>query len=173
MGPRVSTVIKKILAADDELGKELDILPEEVAFHYRHAIKQEDRPGRHLSVTYRASRAFDRTDGLLPITVAALFTNSPTSGRPFTTELITSGGGSLPSDVVERWLSQYARVVTHPVIGNLLTHPCAASPASRSSLRQAVLTQNVRVQCILISWMGQHPFPFPCPCLCLMNYGCR
>jgi siderophore synthetase component len=122
MGPRVSTVIKSILAVDEELGKTLGIFPEEVALHYRHAIKQEDRPGRHLSVAYRASRAFERTDGLLPITVAALFTDSPISGRPFVTELIASDGVQAPPEVVEAWFRQYARVVAQPVIGIYLLY---------------------------------------------------
>lgn len=123
MGPRISTVIKSILAADKELGKAFDIFPEEVAFHYKHAVKQEDRPGRHLSVAYRASRdAFERTDGLLPVTVAALFTGSPRNGRPLVTELIEHDAARPLPEVVETWFRQYARVVTRPVIASYLLY---------------------------------------------------
>ena len=123
MGPRISTVIKQILAAENGFDKTLDIFPEEVAFHYRHAVKREDGPGRHLSVTYRANReAFERTDGLLPIIVASLFTNSPSSDRPLITELIEGDGPRPPSGVVEAFFRQYARVVTRPVIGIYLLY---------------------------------------------------
>lgn len=123
MGPRISTVIKRILVDENGFDKTLDIFPEEVAFHYKHAVKQEDGPGRHLSVAYRASReAFERTDGLLPITVAALFAKSPSSGRPLISELIERDGERPPSEMVETWFRQYARVVTRPVIGIYLLY---------------------------------------------------
>ncbi|MFP3740214.1 IucA/IucC family siderophore biosynthesis protein, partial [Burkholderia sp. SIMBA_019] len=92
------------------------IFPEEVALHYKHAVRQEDRPGRHLSVAYRASKdAFERTDGLFPITVAALLTRSPARGRPLITELIEHDGAPAAAQAVEAWFRRYARVVTHPV----------------------------------------------------------
>lgn len=123
MGPRISAVIKRILVDENGFDQTLEIFPEEVAFHYKHALKQEDRPGRHLSVAYRASKeAFERTDGLLPITVAALFTKSPSSGRPLITELIERDGPRPPSEMVEAYFRQYARVVTRPVIGIYLLY---------------------------------------------------
>lgn len=123
MGPRISTVIQRILAEENGFDQTLGIFPEEVAFHYKHAVKQEDRPGRHLSVAYRASKeAFERTDGLLPITVAALFTQSPSNGRPLITELVERNGVRPPSEVVEAYFRQYARVVTRPVIGIYLLY---------------------------------------------------
>lgn len=123
MGPRISTVIKRILADENGFERTLDIFPEEVAFHYKHAVKQEDRPGRHLSVVYRASKeAFERTDGLLPITVAALLTKSPSNGRPLITELVECNGEQSHEERVETWFRQYARTVTRPVIGIYLLY---------------------------------------------------
>ncbi len=127
MGPRISTVIQRILAAENGFDKMLDIFPEDVALHYKHAVRQEDRPGRHLSVAYRSSRAmFERSDGLFPITVAALMTNSPADGRPLVTELIERSesyvGIGATNEVVEAWFKQYVRVVTHPVIGIYLLY---------------------------------------------------
>jgi siderophore synthetase component len=123
MGPRISTLIQRILADENGFGQTMEILPEEVAFHYRHAVRQEDRPGRHLSVAYRACRqAFDRTDGLLPVTVAALFTRSPSGSRPLVTELIECGGDRASAAQVESWFRHYARVVTRPVLGIYLLY---------------------------------------------------
>ncbi|WP_410835506.1 IucA/IucC family C-terminal-domain containing protein [Paraburkholderia sp. SIMBA_030] len=126
MGPRVSTVIKQILADENGFDQTLEIFPEEVALHYKHAVRQEDRPGRHLSVAYRASKdAFERTDGLFPITVAALLTRSPARGRPLITELIEHDGAPAAAQAVEAWFRRYARVVTHPVIGIYLLYGIA------------------------------------------------
>lgn len=127
MGPRISTVIERILADERGFDGTLEIFPEELAYHYRHAVHQEDRPGRYLSVAFRASKkAFERRDDLLPITVAALLTNSPADGRPLITELIERrSGASATNEVVESWFREYARVVTHPVIGIYLLYGIA------------------------------------------------
>lgn len=127
MGPRISAVIQRILAAENGFGHTLEIFPEEVALHYKHAIRQEDRPGRHLSVAYRASKeAFDRNDGLLPITVAALLTDGPASGRPLITELIErAGAADDPALAVEAYFRLYARVVTRPVLSIYLLYGIA------------------------------------------------
>jgi siderophore synthetase component len=126
MGPRISTVIKRILAKENGFEQTLDVFPEEVAFHYKHAIKQEDRPGRHLSVVYRESKeAFERTDELLPVTVAALFTRSPSNGRPLVTELVECNREQPHKERVESWFRQYARVVVRPVISIYLLYGIA------------------------------------------------
>jgi siderophore synthetase component len=127
MGPRISTVIQRILADENGFDRTLEIFPEELAYHYRHAVRQEDRPGRHLSVAYRASKdAFERSDDLLPITVAALLTASPSDGRALVTELIEAQGGQpAAAETIETWFRQYARIVTHPVIGIYLLYGIA------------------------------------------------
>lgn len=123
MGPRISAVIQQILSMEGGFGGRLEIFPEEVAFHYRHAVTQQDRPGRHLSVAFRASRAaFERQDGLLPVTVAALFTGAPGSGRPLATELIEGGGPRAQAEAVEAWFRQYARAVVQPVVAIYLLY---------------------------------------------------
>ena len=127
MGPRISTVIQRILADEQGFNGTLEIFPEELAFHYLHAVQQEDRPGRHLSVAFRASKeAFERADGLLPVTVAALLTNAPTDGRPLVAELIEMHGRQPATQAeVETWFREYARVVTYPVIGIYLLYGIA------------------------------------------------
>lgn len=126
MGPRLSDLIGRILQAEGGFDGTLEIFPEEVALHYKHPVKQEDRPGRHLSVAYRGGRAaFERTDGLLPITVAALSTRGPVDGRPFVAELIERRGGRATAQEVQAYFREYARVVTHPVIGIYLRYGVA------------------------------------------------
>ena len=127
MGPRISTVIQRILADEQGFDGTLEIFPEELAFHYRHAVQRDDRPGRHLSVAFRASKAaFERADGLLPVTVAALLTNAPTDGRPLVAELIDMRGEAPATQgEVEAWFREYARVVTYPVVGIYLLYGIA------------------------------------------------
>ena len=123
MGPRNSAVIKAIVAAEGGFGGAFDIFPEEVGLHYRNRLTQDDRAGRHLSVVYRGSaEAFRRTDGLLPVPVAALFTRTPSDGRPLITELIESGRTHATPGIVEDYFRQYARVVVRPVVGMYLLY---------------------------------------------------
>lgn len=123
MGPRISTVITKILAAENGFDQRLEIFPEEIGVRYKNAITQDDSPGRHLSVVYRASQqAFERSDDWLPITVASLFTRLPGSGRPLFTDLIERDGVRASADSVESWFRQYAKVVTHPVVAIYLLY---------------------------------------------------
>lgn len=122
MGPRISTVITKILAAENGFDQRLEIFPEEIGVRYRNAITQDDAPGRHLSVVYRASRAaFERNDDCLPITVASLFTRLP-GGRPLFTDLIERDGVRAEAQGVEDWFRQYAAVVTRPVVAIYLMY---------------------------------------------------
>lgn len=123
MGPRISGVIKRILAAEGGFDGTLDIFAEEVGVHYRHAVTQEDAPGRHLSVVFRESaRLFERRDGLLPVPVAALFADSPATGRPLVTELIERDGHRAPACTVEAFFRRHARVVVRPVIAIYLIY---------------------------------------------------
>ncbi|WP_095120384.1 IucA/IucC family siderophore biosynthesis protein [Pseudomonas sp. Irchel s3f10] len=123
MGPRISTVISKILETENGFDQRLEIFPEEIGVRYKNAMTQDDHPGRHLSVVYRASApAFERNDECLPITVASLFTRLPGSGRPLFTDLIERDGVRANAAQVESWFREYAKVVTHPVVAIYLMY---------------------------------------------------
>ncbi|WKU05555.1 IucA/IucC family siderophore biosynthesis protein [Micromonospora sp. HUAS LYJ1] len=123
MGPRICTVIERILAAESGFDNTLEIFNEELAYYYRNAVTQEDAPGRYLSVVFRDSTAITRrADDLLPVPVAALFTESPTTGRPLVTELIVAGSGRATAETVESFYRRYARTVLRPVISIYLLY---------------------------------------------------
>ena len=123
MGPRISTVISKILETENGFDQRLEIFPEEIGVRYKNAVTQDDHPGRHLSVVYRASApAFERNDECLPITVASLFTRLPATGRPLFTDLIERDGVRANTAQVENWFREYAKVVTHPVVAIYLMY---------------------------------------------------
>lgn len=154
MGPRISTVIQRILADERGFDRTLEIFPEEVALHYKHAVRQEDRPGRHLSAAFRASKdAFERSDGLLPITVAALLTATPADGRALVAELIEMHMGMrATAEVVETWFRQYAHVVTHPVIGIYLLYGIALEAHQQNT--SVLFAANGMPQSLLIRDFG-------------------
>jgi siderophore synthetase component len=154
MGPRISAVIERILAAEKGFDGTLEIFPEELAFHYKHAVQQEDRPGRYLSVAFRASKdAFERSDGLLPITVAALLTNAPTDGRPLLSELIETGSAAPPTQQeVEAWFREYVRVVVHPVVGIYLLYGIALEAHQQNT--SVLFDANGRPQRLLVRDFG-------------------
>ena len=134
MGPRISAVIKRILAAEDGFDGTLDIFPEEVALHYKHAIRQEDAPGRHLSAAFRGTQAaFDRPAGELLVTVATLFTKLPGNGRPFFTALIEADSALATPEAVEAFFRAYARAVTRPVVAIYLLYGIALEAHQQNS----------------------------------------
>lgn len=117
MGPRNSAVIATILARENHFDGKLAIFPEEVAYHYRHAERREDAPGRFLSVVFRTvGGTYADCAGLLPVPVAALFTGLPRSGRPFFTALVEADGEVATSARVEAFFRTYVRTVVRPVI---------------------------------------------------------
>lgn len=123
MGPRISELLQRILKLENGFDGGLEIFAEEVAFHYRNAHSQEDAPGRFLSVAFRQSRpALGRQDGLLPVPVAALFSQSPLSPRPLITELIEGRGPRASAATVQAFFRRYARVITRPCIALYLLY---------------------------------------------------
>ncbi|WP_025109680.1 IucA/IucC family siderophore biosynthesis protein [Pseudomonas sp. H1h] len=135
MGPRISTVISKILEVENGFDQRLEIFPEEIGVRYKNAVTQDDHPGRHLSVVYRASApAFERRDDCLPITVASLFTRLPGSGRPLFTDLIDRDGVRANVAQVESWFREYAKVVTHPVVAIYLMYGVALEAHQQNTM---------------------------------------
>lgn len=153
MGPRISAVIQQILDKESGFGGHLEIFPEEVALHYKHAIRQEDRPGRHLSVAYRASRAaFERKDGLLPVTVASLFASAPGHGRPLVTELVEGKGPRASAAQVENWFRTYVRAVVQPVLWIYLLYGIGLEAHQQNT--SVLFDEQGRAQAILIRDFG-------------------
>lgn len=87
MGPRVTRLLRRILADERGFGGLLDIVDEEVGLHYIDPQGDDDR-ARHLSVLYRANPMGRRVPGRFPLPVGALFAESPLTGRPLVTDLV-------------------------------------------------------------------------------------
>ncbi|KXF74937.1 hypothetical protein ATN84_22245 [Paramesorhizobium deserti] len=132
MGPRLSTLISDILSGEDDLGDGLEIFVEEVGAILHHPETGDEHPGRFLSVVYRNVDALARTDGLLPVTVAALLTAGPVDGRPLICELIARRGSETEADVVA-FFHAYARTVIRPALAMYLLYGIAFEAHQQNS----------------------------------------
>ncbi|WP_445681872.1 IucA/IucC family protein [Radicibacter daui] len=117
MGPRISTVISDILADEQGFGGSLEIFTEDLGIHFKHAERQDDAEGKHLSVLFRATGGrLEREDGLLPVTVAALLARAPSGDGPLISELVDGGSGMATAAAVVAFFRMYARAVIHPAV---------------------------------------------------------
>ncbi|MER8437314.1 IucA/IucC family siderophore biosynthesis protein [Mesorhizobium sp. M1312] len=133
MGPRLSTLISDILAKEEDLRDTLEIFTEELGAILRHPDTGDEHPGRFLSVVFRNTNALVRTDGLMPVTVAALLTAGPTDDRPLICELIARNGNEAEADVAA-FFRAYARTVIRPTLAMYLLYGIAFEAHQQNSL---------------------------------------
>lgn len=131
MGPRLSAMMCDILSKEDDLRDRLEIFTEELGAILHNPETGDEHPGRFLSVVYRDTNALARTDGLLPVAVAALLTASPLDGRPIICELIARNGES-DADI-EAFFHAYARTVIRPTLAMYLIYGIAFEAHQQNS----------------------------------------
>jgi siderophore synthetase component len=131
MGPRLSTLISEILAADEAIGCELEFFREELGAILHHPETGDEHSGRFLSVVYRDAKGIAREDGLMPVTVAALLAASPVDGRPLICELIARMGGD--RGAAAKFFDMYAAVVLRPTIAMYLLYGIAFEAHQQNS----------------------------------------
>ncbi|TCU30828.1 siderophore synthetase component [Rhizobium azibense] len=150
MGPRLSTLISDILAADQVLGSELEFFREELGAILHHPDTGDEHPGRFLSVVYREVDAISRKDGLMPVTVAALLAASPVDGRPLICELVARLGDDRPA--AAEFFRNYVEVVLRPTIAMYLLYGIAFEAHQQNST--VLLDPSGRPQRLLIRDFG-------------------
>ncbi|MCP3445806.1 IucA/IucC family siderophore biosynthesis protein [Bradyrhizobium sp. CCGUVB14] len=132
MGPRLSTLISDILSKERDISDRLEIFTEELGAILHHPVTGDEHPGRFLSVVYRNSSALTRSDGLLPVTVAALLTASPIDGRPLICELIARNGNESEA-AVSAFFRAYAATVIRPTVAMYLLYGIAFEAHQQNS----------------------------------------
>lgn len=147
MGPRISTLIDAILKAENGFDGMLDCFREEAAWHFLHRERKDDAEGEFLSVVFRDTSPWQRTDNTLAITVATLFTALPHQPLPVISELIGLSGQD-PRD----WFRRYARVILKPVMAMYLLYGVALEAHQQNT--QVLFDANGMAQAMLIRDFG-------------------
>ena len=152
MGPRISTLISDILSKEKDLDKRLEIFPEELGAILRHHGTGDADRGRFLSVVYRNADPLKRSDGLLPVTAAALLAASPIDGRPLICELIAKSGDESAA-TVSAFFRTYAGNVVRPILGMYLLYGIALEAHQQNST--VLFDQTGRPRKLLIRDLGE------------------
>lgn len=131
MGPRITRLLKAILADEGNFGGTLDIVEENVGLHFIDPQNDDDR-ARHLAVLYRSNPMAKRTASLFPVPVGALFADSPFSGRVLATELVALGYGDHTQGAVA-FFEHYAQTVLTAVLSAYLLYGIAFEAHQQNS----------------------------------------
>ena len=120
MGPRLTCLLERILAAEDGFGGTLDIVGERTGVHYRDPDGDDNR-SRHLAILYRDNPMAKRSAALFPVPAGALFAESPLDGRALVTELVAAAYGD-HADGALAFFRCYADTVLRAVLGAYLLY---------------------------------------------------
>lgn len=123
MGPRITQLLRRIVAAERGFDQCLEIVGEDVGVHYLDP-NQDDNRSRHLSVLYRQNPMIKRTDELFPLPVGALFSSSAYTKRPLIAELVALGYGTHDTAAVE-FFHEYAQTVLTATLSAYLIYGIA------------------------------------------------
>ncbi len=92
MGPRLTVLLRDVLAREPEIRRHLACVDELAGLHYRHPEGNDD-VSRHLSVLYRRHPVTLTAAGEQTVPVGALFAPSPFDGRLLVTDAVAQGYG--------------------------------------------------------------------------------
>lgn len=131
MGPRLTRLLRRILADERGFDETLAIAGEELGLHYLDPHGDDDR-ARHLSALLRANPMAQRSVGRFPVPVGALFAESPLSGRPVVADLVERGFGDHPEGA-RSFYRRYCQVALHAVLGPYLAYGIAFEAHQQNS----------------------------------------
>lgn len=131
MGPRLTRLIREMLANEQGFGATLDVLGEDVGLHYIDPTGDDDR-ARHLAVLFRANPMSKRGPGRFPVPVGALFAESPLGGRPLVTDLVGQSFGD-HAQGAGAFFQRYCAVALAPMLGAYLLYGIAFEAHQQNS----------------------------------------
>ncbi|MES2320033.1 MAG: IucA/IucC family protein [Pseudomonadota bacterium] len=131
MGPRLTQLLRRIVAHEGGFGGTLDIVGEEVGVHYIDPNGDDDR-SRHLSVLFRCNPMSKRRNSLFPIPAGALFADTPVDGRALVTELVTLAYGDHTNGALQ-FYKHYVDTVLTAVLGPYLLYGIAFEAHQQNS----------------------------------------
>lgn len=131
MGPRLTRLLRTIVAREHGFGGVLDIVEEMVGVHYIDPEKNDDR-ARHLAVLFRSNPMAKCTDALFPVPVGCLFADSPIGGRPLVADLVANAFGD-HADGALRFFRRYVETVMSATLGAYLLYGIAFEAHQQNS----------------------------------------
>lgn len=94
MGPRISDLLNKILTADAQLSKHIEIAPEQIGIHYCELEGQDYQVAKHLACIFRKNVSANRMSGEIIVPTAALTVASPCGGQPLCIDIFSESTDS-------------------------------------------------------------------------------
>ena len=131
MGPRLTALLRAMLAREPAWRQKLDIADELVGLHVRHPEGNDDM-ARHLSVLYRRHPATLLADGEQVVPVGALFAPSPLSGRLLATEAVALGHADQPAGALA-FYADYVDIALQAVLQPYLCYGIALEAHQQNS----------------------------------------
>lgn len=131
MGPRLTQLLKQMVAAEGGFGGTLDIVGEEIGVHYIDPNGDDDR-SRHLSVLFRSNPMSKRSAALFPVPAGVLFADSPVDGRALVTELVALSYGDDAEGALQ-FYARYTETVLSAVLGAYLLYGIAFEAHQQNS----------------------------------------
>ncbi|BEV14192.1 siderophore synthetase [Herbaspirillum sp. DW155] len=131
MGPRLTTLLRDIIAREEGFGGRLAILGEEVGLYYRDP-QGDDDVARHLAVLYRTNPSTQRSKERMPVPVGALFADSPLTGRALVCDLVSAAWGE-DATAAEQFFGSYLDVALPAVLGPYLLYGIAFEAHQQNS----------------------------------------
>ena len=131
MGPRLTRLLRRIVADEGGFGGTLAIAGEELGLHYLDPRGDDDR-SRHLSALMRSNPGLHRAAGRFPVPVGALFADSPLSGRPLVADLVALAFGDGP-DGAQAFYRRYCTTALRAVLGPYLIYGIAFEAHQQNS----------------------------------------
>lgn len=131
MGPRLTELLRRIVAAENGFAGTLDIVGEEVGLHYIDPQGDDER-SRHLSVLFRCNPMSKRSSDLFPVPAGALFADTPVDGRALVTELVAPAYGDHAQGALQ-FYQRYAETVLTAVLGPYLLYGIAFEAHQQNS----------------------------------------
>lgn len=147
MGPRVTRLLRHIVADEHGFYGTLAIAGEEFGLHYLDPHGNDD-VARQLSVLYRSNPAAQCAAARLPVPVGALFADSPFDGRPLALDLVGAGYGG----DAEAFYRTYCAVALNAVLGPYLLYGIAFEAHQQNSF--VIVDENLQPVQLLLRDFG-------------------
>lgn len=129
MGPRLSILLRAMIAHERGFNQTLEVLGEDIGLHY---LDPDDNRSRHLAALFRANPMSQCSASRFPVPVAALFVEAPHSGRPLVTELVALTHGDHSAGALA-FFDRYAQTVISATLSAYLLYGIAFEAHQQNS----------------------------------------